>query len=125
MWFKEQIEIDMFELIKQVDNLDILNSSTAFSYESISKKCNIGKDVWIKYYNSETDNEGQFTVSDSATPIGGVPTVMLYVENEDCTYNVYRYKGELVIDRRIIRNIRQDILSNIDDIISDLKEFIK
>lgn len=41
------------------------------------------------------------------------------------TYNVYRYSGELIIDRRIVKNIRHDILVNIDNIINELIVFLK
>lgn len=51
--------------------------------------------------------------------MGGIATIMIYVENADKTYNVYRYSGELIIDRRIVKNIRHDILVNIDNIINE------
>ena len=119
----------MFEQIGQVSSLDNLRSSSAsYSYECISERCNIGRDVWIKYYKNENEGNGTFTISDSICMMGDVPTIMLYLENDDKsngkTYGVYRYNGKLLIDRRIVGNIKHDILSNIDTIISDLRLFL-
>ncbi|MBR4146646.1 MAG: hypothetical protein IKU00_02000 [Bacteroidales bacterium] len=70
-----------------------------------------------------------FSVGDSINMMGDVATIMLCVENEDesndKTYNVYRYNGELQIDRRIVVNIKHDILLNIDIIIDELKISLK
>ena len=119
----------MFEQIGQVSSLDNLrSSSTSYSYECISERCNIGRDVWIKYYKNENEGNGTFTISDSICMMGDVPTIMLYVENDDKsngkTYNVYRYNGDLSIKRNIVGNFRHDILLNINVIVTNLKSFL-
>ncbi len=124
------ILMNMFEFIKKVNSLENLYSiSTAYSYRSISNECNFGKEVWIQYYKNETMKNTIFSVGDSINMMGDVATIMLYVENEDesndKTYNVYRYNGELQIDRRIVENIKHDILLNIDIIIDELRNFLK
>ena len=119
----------MFEKITQVKGLESLrNSSTSYSHECITKKCDIGRDVWIKYFKNENEYSGTFTISDSNCGIGDVATIMLYIENNNESnekiYDVYRYKGNLVIDRRCVGTMRQDILSNIDDILAELKPIL-
>ena len=121
----------MFELITQVIDLYSLRSlSSIYSYECISVKSDdIGRDVWIQYYKNEEMGASVFSVGDSINMLGGVPTIMLYVENDndkssDKTYSVYRYNGILQIDRRIVGNLRHDILVNIEDIITELKSYL-
>ena len=104
----------MFEKIAKVDDLNCLYSNVSFSYQCFSEKCSIGKDIWLQY-----------SISDSILMMGGIATIMIYVENADKTYKVYRYSGELIIDRRIVKNIRHDILVNIDNIINELIVFLK
>ena len=111
----------MFEFIAIVNDLSGLYSSISFSYECLTQKCDIGKDVWIKYYQTVNQKEGTFKISASMI---GRTAIIIYVENDDKTYSTYRYNGELVIDRRIVQNIKQDILVNIDSIISQFKLFL-
>lgn len=119
----------MFELITQVNELSLYSSSSAYSYGCISEKCNIDKDVWIQYYKNEAMGKTVFSIGDSINMMGDVANIMLFVENDDesngKTYNVYRYNGELQIDRRIVGSIKHDILLNIDIIIDELKIFLK
>ena len=115
----------MFEIIAKVNDLSHLCTNDSFSYQCFSDKCNIGKDIWLQYYKNINQGEGIFTISDSIIMMGGIATIMIYVENADKTYNVYRYSGELIIDRRIVKNIRHDILVNIDNIIDELIVFLK
>lgn len=115
----------MFEKIAKVDDLNCLYSNVSFSYQCFSEKCSIGKDIWLQYYKNINQGEGIFTISDSILMMGGIATIMIYVENADKTYKVYRYSGELIIDRRIVKNIRHDILVNIDYIINELIVFLK
>lgn len=115
----------MFEIIAKVNDLSSINSNSSFSHLCISKKCNIGKEVLIKYYNNINQQEGTFTISNSIMSIGSVSSIMLYVENTDKTYNVYRYNGELIINRKIVDNTRKEKLVNIDDVIENLKNFLK
>jgi len=114
----------MFELITRVIGLNSLRSlAPIYSCECITNDCDLGRDVWIQYYKNEKAGTSVFTVDNS---ISGFPSIMLYVENDDenisgKTYSVYRYNGILQIDRRIVGNLRHDILVNIEDIITELK----
>lgn len=118
-------ETNMFELVKTVSGLENLHSvSNVYSYECITKRCNIDKEVWIQYYKNEAMGNAIFPVGDSINKMGDVPIILLHVENTDKTYNVFRYKGVLQIDRRIVGNIRHDILLNVDDVIIELKLFL-
>ena len=69
-----------------------------------------------------------FSVGDSINMMGGVPTIILYVEFLDNsigkTYDVYRYNGVLQIDRTIVDNIRHDVFVNIEEIVDKLKVFL-
>lgn len=120
----------MFELITRVIDLYSLSSlSSIYSYECIFSECDIGRDVWIQYYKNEKMGTSVFSVGDSINMIGGAPTIMLYVKNNndkssDKTYSVYRYNGILQIDRTIVGNLRHDILVNIEDIVTELKSFL-
>ena len=115
----------MFNFIGIVDDLGGITSSTAFAYECLNERCSINNDVWIKYYRNATVKESVFTVGNNDTPLGGVPTIMFYVSNDDGTYSVYQYDGKLEIDRRIVKKLRHDILLNIDDIINELVLFLE
>ncbi|MBR4392125.1 MAG: hypothetical protein IKT08_08500 [Bacteroidales bacterium] len=118
-------ETNMFELVRIVSGLENFHSvSNVYSYECITKRCNIDKEVWMQYYKNEAMGNAIFPVGGSINKMGDVPTILLHVENADKTYNVFRYKGVLQIDRRIVGNIRHDILLNIDDIIIELKLFL-
>ena len=119
----------MFKLITKVSDLrGLYYSSNIYSYQLISEECDIGKDVWIQYYHNTNEKNGTFTIGDSICMMGDVPTIMLYIENDDKsdrkTYNVYRYNGDLSINRNIVENFRHDILLNIDTIASNLKLFL-
>ena len=114
----------MFKYIKIVDDLSDITSSSAFASECLTERSNIGKEVWIKYYRNENEGASHFTVSDEDTPLGGVHTIMLYVKNEDGTYNVYGYAGKLEIDRRKVQTLSHDILLNVDGIIAELELFL-
>ena len=121
----------MFELITRVIDLYSLRSlSSIYSYELISVKSDdIGRDVWIQYYKNEKMGTSVFSVGDSTNMMGGAPTIMLYVKNDNDkssanTYSVYRYNGILQIDRTIVGNLRHDILVNIEDIVTELKSFL-
>ena len=47
-----------FDLIKTVEDIrSELQASTAYSNECITKQCDIGKEVWIKYYYGGTLEE--------------------------------------------------------------------
>ena len=71
----------MFQLITQVIGLNSLHSlSSTYSYECISVKSDFGKDVWIQYYKNEKAGTSVFKIDNS---VGGFPSIMLYVENDD------------------------------------------
>jgi hypothetical protein len=109
-----------FDLIKTVEDIrSELQASTAYSNECITKQCDIGKEVWIKYYYGGTLEERTFEIN-GEVGIGGTASIMLYVENDDKSYNVYKYNGMLNVQRTIADSIKHDVLVNIETIISDL-----
>ena len=119
----------MFELITRVKGLNSLRSlAPIYSCECITSYCDLGREVWIQYYKDEKMGTSVFSVGDSINMMGGVPTIMLYVEfldnSIDRTYDVYRYYGVLQIDRNIVGNLRHDILVNIEDVVDELKTFL-
>jgi hypothetical protein len=114
-----------FELIKTISNIRFeLQASTSFSYDCITKRCNIGKEVWIKYYYGGTLEEQTFEIN-GAVGLGGTASIILYIENDNEIYNVYRYNGMLTVQRTIVDNIKHDVLTNLEDVITDLKEFLE
>ena len=113
-----------FDLIKTVEDIrSELQASTAYSNECITKQCDIGKEVWIKYYYGGTLEERTFEIN-GAVGLGGTASIMLYIENDNETYNVYRYNGMLTVQRTIVDNIKHDVLTNLEDVITDLREFL-
>lgn len=113
-----------FDLIKTVTDIrSELQASTAYSHDSITEQCGLEKEVWIKYYYGGTLEERTFEIN-GAVGLGGTASIMFYVENDDGTYNVYRYNGMLSVQRTIIENIKHDVITNLEDVITDLKEFI-
>ena len=116
----------MFELIKTVDGLDDIYSSTSFSYKCISDICDLGTDAWIRYFNNINDHSdnAKFVINGEENSLGGISTISIYVKNSDNTYNVYRYYGKLIVGRMTRDNVRHDVLTNIDDIILELREFL-
>ena len=116
----------MFELIKTVDGLDDIYSSTSFSYKCISDIFDNGMDVWVRYLNNisnYTEND-TFVINGEKGSFGGISTISFYVKNSDDTYSVYRYYGKLIVDRMTLNNVRHDVLKNIDDILDELKDFL-
>lgn len=122
--YHHQYYMSKFELIATVENLRELYTNVSFLYECITKQCDIGRDVWIQYYKNKNQVEGKFKLSDYQNLLDGDPVIVLYVKDRDNTYDVYRYSGELIIDRLIFNNISHDILENKDNIIDDLKAFL-
>ena len=111
------------DLIKTVEDIrSELQASTAYSNECITKQCDIGKEVWIKYYYGGTLEERTFEIN-GEVGIGGTASIMLYVENDDKTYSVYKYNGMLNVQRTIVDRVKHDVLLNIETIISDLKDY--
>lgn len=109
-----------FELIKTIEDIRFdLQNSTAFSNERITETCNLGKDIWIKYYHCGTLDNCMIKI-DGSEGLGGIPTIMIYVENENKTYNVYRYNGSLIINRSTIEKIRHENLTNLNEIVDDI-----
>ncbi|MBR6197618.1 MAG: hypothetical protein IKQ72_08445 [Bacteroidaceae bacterium] len=96
--------------------------SPSFIYKNITDKCELNRDVWIKYFNNNVNSTHTFELSDS---LGGISVIMFYVKNEDETYNVYSYDGILRIQRTIQGNNRDDSLLNLEDIIVELKDFLR
>ena len=60
--------------------------------------------MWIKYYYGGTLEERTFEIN-GAAGLGGTASIMFYVENDDGTYNVYRYNGMLTVHSK--NNSRQ------------------
>jgi len=119
----------MFELITRVKGLNSLRSlAPIYSCGCITSYCDLGREVWIQYYKDEKMGTSVFSVGDSINMMGGVPTIILYVEFLDNsigkTYDVYRYNGVLQIDRTIVDNIRHDVFVNIEEIVDKLKVFL-
>ena len=108
------------DLIKTVEDIrSELKASTAYSNECITKRCDIGKEVWIKYYYGGTLEERTFDIN-GEVGIGGTASIMLYVENDDKSYSIYKYNGMLNVQRTIVDRVKHDVLLNIETIISDL-----
>lgn len=117
----------MFDLIKIVERLNDIYSSPSFSCKCVSDMSDLGVDIWIRYLsniNDYTDND-TFVINGEKDSFGGISTISFYVKNSDDSYNVYRYYGKLIVDRMTHDNVRHDVLTNIDDIIAELKEFLK
>ena len=58
--------------------------------------------------------------------IGGTTTIVIYIQNiqnNNDSYNVYRYNGILEVQLTVVENIHHFVLLNIDDIINKLRLF--
>ena len=72
---------------------------------------------------------GSLTIDGSNDMPDGQPTITLFISNEERTsYLVCRYLGKMDINRTVIyedngRNLTHDIIVNIDEILTELREF--
>lgn len=117
------------EKFHYLQNVQVSNKPFAYSpsyrAENITNQMNIGGgDVWIKYYAFDKVDNATIEINGQEKYIG-TPSIMMYVSNDNESYDVYTYYGTLYLLRITENRVRQDIITNIDDIIADFQEFLK
>jgi len=115
---------DFVYIYETSDIRSALQLSTSYFYKCITQQCNIGKEVWIKYYYGGGLKNNTFVINGDVG-IGGTPTIVLYIQNNNDCYNVYRYNGILEVQLTVVENIHHFVLLNIDNIINKLRLFIE
>lgn len=79
--------------------------------------------VWLKYYNGDTPDNGEFDVKDLCQALS-TPSSLVYFQKESGDAVSYEYDGNVIVNRKTNGNIRIDIIANLDDIIHNIESFI-
>ena len=98
--------------------------SPSYRAEKITHQMNIGKDVWIKYYAFDKVDNTTIEINGQEKYVGA-SSIMMYVSNDTDSYDVYTYDGFLYLQRTTENRIRQDIITNIDEIVVEFQEYLQ
>ena len=115
-----------FHYLQNVQNSkkDLGGYSPSYRAEKITLQMNIGRDVWIKYYAFDKVDNTTIEINGQEKYIG-TPSIMMYISTDDETYDVYTYDGILCLTRITEDRVRQDIITNIDEVVAEFQEYLQ
>ena len=115
-----------FHYLQNVQNSkkDLGVYSPSYRAEKITLQMNIGRDVWIKYYAFDKVDNTTIEINGQEKYIG-TPSIMMYISTDDETYDVYTYDGILCLTRITEDRVRQDIITNIDEVVAEFQEYLQ
>lgn len=115
-----------FHYLQNVQNSkkDFGGYSPSYRAEKITLQMNIGRDVWIKYYAFDKVDNTTIEINGQEKYIG-TPSIMMYISTDDETYDVYTYDGILCLTRITEDRVRQDIITNIDEVVAEFQEYLQ
>lgn len=108
----------------QILTKDLGGHSPSYRAEKITRQMNIGRDVWIKYYAFDKVDNATIEINGQEKYIG-TPSIMMYISTDDEAYDVYTYDGILCLTRITEDRVRQDIITNIDEIVAEFQEYLQ
>ena len=115
-----------FHYLQNVQNSkkDLGGYSPSYRAEKITLQMNIGRDVWIKYYAFDKVDNTTIEINGQEKYIG-TPSIMMYISTDDETYDVYTYDGILCLTRITEDRVRQDIITNIDEVVAEFQAYLQ
>lgn len=106
----------MFSFISTIDNLsNQLNNAPLYKYRLLKID---EVEYWLQYQRIYPNEEITYTLNGI---IAGMSATQIIKPNDDGTYSVYRYNGSLTITRHIKNNIIDDVIENIVELETNIK----
>ena len=111
-------------LLKSAVNFNDRIESLSESYNLYKLYSDNNKDVWLQYYFADKGDGTFDSEKFNRSNVCYVPSTYIWIPNGD-NYDIYEYNGALKINREIKNGVINDIIVNRQDIIAEVKDYIK